>query len=349
MIESNKPIVSIITTFFNEEKYLDRCLTSISKQTYQNLEVILINDGSSDSSLTIAEKYCKDFTKYKLITIKNSGHAEARNIGVAEATGIYLTFLDADDALEPRMIETYVSTMVQENVDLIDGNYTHYNENYTILGERKWPAVFADIHTTKELIPELYKGNLQPVVWAKMFKADLAKEIKFDKGLWFDDWPFTLEYLHKANSVAFVEESLFSVYGRPNSITRRTLEPKRISDTYRIQELTALIHKRYGNYLVFKKTSFKMVLNTYIDNFIIFIIDEKLILNKWLILESFRENLSKLRLHIKNENIRASLKEQISMKLLSPFNEPTYHIFKLFFVFFKKNRLNKIKKIKQIT
>ena len=122
------PKVSIIIPVYNAEKYLKICLTSCANQTYQNLEIITIDDGSTDNSLSILQ----DFTKKHPITIKqqqNSGGSAARNAGLKLATGKYIYFLDADDCLFPNSIELLVTAAENSNADIVIGNYQTIDHN----------------------------------------------------------------------------------------------------------------------------------------------------------------------------------------------------------------------------
>ena len=118
-MKHNEPLVSIIIAFYNEEEYLERCLESVKNQTYKNLEVILINDGSTDSSLQIAESFTLFFKNVIIRTIKNSGLSEARNTGLDMMEGEYVTFLDADDELEKEMISICINKITEERSDLV--------------------------------------------------------------------------------------------------------------------------------------------------------------------------------------------------------------------------------------
>jgi len=113
-----KDLVSVIVPVYNVEKYLDECIRSILCQTYQNIEIILIDDGSSDSSNLICQKYKEKDSRIKVITKRNEGQAVARNIGIKEANGAYIYFLDSDDYIKPETIEKVLDYMKKNEADL---------------------------------------------------------------------------------------------------------------------------------------------------------------------------------------------------------------------------------------
>ena len=114
-----KTVISIILPVYNCEKFLSRCLEALLIQTYSNIEVLCINDGSTDKSLQILEQYAQKDSRIKVFSQENSGPAKARNLGLAKARGDYLMFCDSDDWYEPQMCECMLKTIELENVDLV--------------------------------------------------------------------------------------------------------------------------------------------------------------------------------------------------------------------------------------
>lgn len=316
MIESNQPLVSIIITFYNEEKLLSRCLQSVKNQTYKNLEVVLINDGSTDNSLEIAEKFRSDFDLFKIITIENSGHSEARNFGLKNTTGKRLTFLDADDELEPEMVSVCVQKMLENDVDLVISMFTIFNQNGVSEMVSGWKSRNKEVTKTKDLRYEMFNYGISENVWAKLFKSDLAKKIVFEKGLWFDDRPFMFEYLFVADTVSFVEDSLLKIHKRNVSITRRTIEPKRITDAHKVFELELKIAAKYAHDTILKEKIAKHYLSVLMDNYLIQIIENNEIDNLKLVRETFSNQLNRYNEIIKSEEIALKLKDVMILKLL---------------------------------
>lgn len=141
IITMKNELVSIIIPVYNGHKYLCNCVDSVLAQTYKNLEIILINDGSTDNSLDICKEYAKNDDRIKIVNLpQNSGQSYARNAGVKSATGTWIAFCDNDDSYEPEMIEVLVKNARENNVKISGcGNYRHEN-NQTIkcnLNDRK--------------------------------------------------------------------------------------------------------------------------------------------------------------------------------------------------------------------
>ena len=121
-------IISIIVPVYNVEEYLNECLDSIKRQTYKNIEVILVNDGSTDGSKEICERYCKNDSRFKLINQENQGLSETRNVGVRASIGEYIFFVDSDDVVKVDILEILLSFMA-EDVDIVGCSYSHQKED----------------------------------------------------------------------------------------------------------------------------------------------------------------------------------------------------------------------------
>lgn len=348
MTEKQHLFVSIIIAFYNEEDYLDRCLQSVQNQTYHNLEVILINDGSTDVSLQIAEKHSKSFNFCKVFTSENLGLSEARNIGLKNATGQYVTFLDADDSLEPEMIEQYAQAMVVHNVDLIIGNYASFSEDGKTEFETRWEKEVTTLKRTKQLIDKFYKHGVSETVWAKMYKTELIKEIDFIKGIWFQDRLFVLECLFISETVFFIDEKLLKIYRRNSSITRRILGPKRIVDMYRIFEMELNIIKKYDAFAEYGYRVAKNRIHFFMDTFMIQIIDRHEIIDINGVRKVFLECLNKFKSDIKRERINLNLKDKLILQLLKSPVFLGWNLTNTAIQILKKKRIKMIRELKNV-
>ncbi len=346
MIIHKQPLVSIITTFFNEEKLLERSLQSVKNQTYKNIELVLINDGSLDSSLEIAEKFKNEFDNCKIITIENSGHSEARNFGLKNATGEFLTFFDADDELEANMIEVCLNTILEKKTDLVISKFTIFNQNGNAEMVSGWKSRNQDITKTKDLQFEMFNHGISENVWAKLFKSSLAKQIVFEKGLWFDDRPFMFEYLFIAKNVSFLENSLLKIHKRESSITRRLLEPKRITDANKVFELELKIALKYGSDKILKDKIAKHYLSVLVDNYLIQIIEKKEIVNLFLVRKTFLDQVKELDKMLKFENIKICKKDFLMLKFLKLPSYFGWNFSNLIFQILKRKRIRGIKLLK---
>ena len=118
-MQNNKPKVSIIVPVYNAEKTIERCINALLTQSYNNIEIVCVNDGSSDNSFAILEKFRNKDSRIKIYTQENSGPAYTRHFAISQATGKYLMFCDADDWYENNMVECMVTTIEQENTDMV--------------------------------------------------------------------------------------------------------------------------------------------------------------------------------------------------------------------------------------
>lgn len=218
--------ISVIIPVYNAEKYLDRCIDSIINQTYKNIEIILVNDGSKDNSLNICKKYQKLDKRIKLINKKNEGVSIARNKGIEIATGEYLYFCDADDYLDIHALEYYYKEI--QNSDLIISDYYIVNENKNIKKSNSFPKNIR-IDTIKEidnlkisLLSNSYKhsnilngdytGEGLGFVWNKLFRKSIVDKnnIRFPKGIILcEDVCFIYKYLDNCKKIKLINKPLY--------------------------------------------------------------------------------------------------------------------------------------------
>ena len=125
-------VISIIVPVYNVEEYLEECLESIYHQTYTNIEVILVNDGPTDASRDICERFCQKDSRFKLINQENQGLSEARNVGVRASIGEYIFFVDSDDVVKVNILEILLSFMA-EDIDIVGCSYSHQKEELELL------------------------------------------------------------------------------------------------------------------------------------------------------------------------------------------------------------------------
>lgn len=207
--------VSVIVPIYNSEKVLSRCIESILNQSYKNLEIILINDGSVDRSIEIMREYQKLDSRIKIIDNKNNGVSETRNIGIRNASGDYIQFVDSDDYIELNMIEETLKVMSRENADLVmTGLFLD------IEGQNSVDAIIQTFEEKicidkKEIAREVLKrlnGTYVNSPVNKLYKRCIIEEnnINMDKNIDLgEDLIFNLEYLKFCNSVIFAKESYY--------------------------------------------------------------------------------------------------------------------------------------------
>ena len=213
--------ISIIIPVYNSEKYIEKCLRSVTAQTMSDIEIICVDDGSSDGSAAIMKKMAMTDSRIRVYEQKNSGPAAARNVGLTHASGKYLMFCDSDDTYNSKMCEIMHRKITENDVDLVCCRATVTSEDG--IAERKEGITYYSNYGLsgvydayeKEVIP---KVNV--LLWNKIFKRDIVVRfgISFPTGHKCDDDAFVFQYYAMINRVMFIEDTLYNYLQRKNSI-----------------------------------------------------------------------------------------------------------------------------------
>lgn len=209
---------SLIVPIYNVERYLEKCLFSLVNQTLKDIEIILVNDGSTDSSLLIAQSFSNKYKNIKIIIQENGGLSSARNTGIKNANSEFLAFIDSDDYIDLTMIERMYNTAILQNADIVvcDMKYVfNDHESFSSGGS------FISFRASEE--PELIGINNSAC--NKLFKSNLFDDVYFPEGLWYEDLA-TIPILYiKANKVVKIDEVFYYYLQREDSIAH-SLSPK---------------------------------------------------------------------------------------------------------------------------
>ena len=232
------PVISVVIPVYNVEKYLSKCLESITNQTYKNLEIICVDDGSTDKSQKILEEYSKKDSRIKILLQPNSGQGVARNRGIDEAAGDYIFFCDADDYLEQSAFEQLLSRIETTGADFVFFESNVFDDrNGNSVDNSFWGGGgYLDIFREKELfrysdIPILLFKAFAP--WNKFFRTSFLKEnnISFDENLRFEDVIFHIKALLLASAVTYCPYHLYNYrYFTSTSCTERFKNSKESLD-----------------------------------------------------------------------------------------------------------------------
>ena len=239
--------ISVIIPVYNVSKYLEKCLKSVLEQSYKNLEIILVNDGSSDDSLKICEQYEKKYSKIKLIDLeKNYGISYARNKGLLYAKGKYIIFIDSDDWLEINMIESLYNNLVKNNADMsICDYYINFEKKEKIHNLYCKEEIIAEKEKMyKYLLDNAFYGGY---LWNKLIKKDIIdnSNIKFDERVKVcEDLFFLSKVLENVEKIVYSpKEKLYHYRQRKNSA---------VNFSYSLKDMTKLIVLNYfieNNYI----------------------------------------------------------------------------------------------------
>lgn len=204
----NKNMISIIVPVYNVENKVNRCLDCLVNQTYKNIEMLLIDDGSTDNSGQICDEYAKKDKRIKVIHKQNGGVSSARNVGIKEASGKYLMFVDSDDYMEKNTCEIMADAIEKYNVDLIIASYnTVYNDK--IMKHICTEKIYKNISDIKDDFRLIYMDCFLNSPWNKLFKKEFITK-KFDENMrYFEDYYFVLDYMDNIKNLATIETPLY--------------------------------------------------------------------------------------------------------------------------------------------
>lgn len=210
--------VSVIIPVYNCEDYLERCLDSVINQSLEDIEIICINDGSTDNSAQILEEY-KEFYKFKVITQKNNGLSVARNEGLKAATGEYVAFLDSDDFVDENFYKELYEQISKADADIACASIIRENDN-----KSSYLVKYENIETVSE-IKEKFRLSGCPqynFVWNKLYKKSFLEEnnLKFIPGVIYEDMWFTPDVLEKANEIVSVPNTAYHYWKHKNTLIK---------------------------------------------------------------------------------------------------------------------------------
>ncbi len=212
-VENGGELVSIIVPVYNVENYLRMCLDSIEHQTYSNIEVLLINDGSPDSSGEICQEYVARDSRFHYFEKENGGLSDARNYGIERSNGMYLTFVDSDDWLSLTYVEDLYQAAIRNDADTVVSHYTIYNESDRNYYVHIWDDYYEKTCTGEELVLELPSLELNGYVyitsWGILFKKELFNNIRFPKGKVIEDSRTNYKLFFRSNKVAYIHKEIY--------------------------------------------------------------------------------------------------------------------------------------------
>lgn len=215
----HKPIVSVLIAVYNTEDYLVECLNSILNQTYRNIEIIIINDGSTDKSGELCQEYENRYSNITYVNKDNGGAAQARNIGIRLSKGEYITMVDSDDTINKKHIELLLNNAINNQADISVCNYYVYNDGRTTLRNHKPKYIkFTNVDAIKD---HLLEGSiLEPMICNKLFKRNLFTEygLWFPEGQMYEDSRNLYKLYYYANNIVFENNPTYYYRRRQGSV-----------------------------------------------------------------------------------------------------------------------------------
>ena len=227
-IGSNMEKISVIIPIYNVEQYLEKCIQSVLNQSYSNIEVLLINDGSTDKCPQICDELAKKDSRIRVIHKKNGGVSDARNVGINQAKGLYLTFVDPDDLIAIDMIELLHGTLLSNQCDISACGILRFNENEQPSNDLNQNVVRA--MTSDDAINDmLYQNKIVIAILGKLYRKDLLKSVKFSKDITIaEDADFNYRIFSQATSIVVNSSQKYYYLQRKGSAIHSSFSTKRM-------------------------------------------------------------------------------------------------------------------------
>ncbi len=208
--------ISIIVPVYNTQNYLAKCFDSIARQTYSNIEVIIVDDGSTDSSPEMCDEWGVKDDRFMIIHQTNQGQAAARNRGIDTASGKYIAFVDSDDYVSDNLIEDLYLAISQNNADISLCGYYEYHKNKTIVGGPMKNCVLNKEAALEELIKD---KEIKSFPWGRLFDKKLFDGIRFPVGRNYEDLAINYRLFYKASIICAIDEQLYHYQIREGSMS----------------------------------------------------------------------------------------------------------------------------------
>lgn len=223
-IKEKTIMVSVIVPIYNVEEYLEECLESIRNQTYTNIEVILVNDGSTDGSREICESYCEKDIRFRLINQENQGQSVARNRGFKESIGQYIMFVDSDDVVNTDVLEVLLPYM-KTDVDIVECEMTREKEAFFL---NKIPTIVFEGNSKEAILNCIAIKEVKFCAFTKLYRREIVEKIPFLEGYIYEDVFTGINYLNHIRKIIVVDYIGYYYRVRPNSTMTKSFNEKNL-------------------------------------------------------------------------------------------------------------------------
>lgn len=304
-----KPLISIIVPIYNVEEFLPKCIDSILKQTYENFELILVNDGSPDNCKEICMEYSQKDNRIIVINKENGGLSSARNAGIDYASGEYIGFVDSDDYIASDMYEVLLSNMLKEKVEIsICGRYYVYGVKNVVKHRQN---IYLKMSSEEAIKKMNTFGYYDVASWDKLYKKELFNGIRFPLNKLSEDWYTTYKLFDKAKSVIYDSTPKYYYRQRNQSITHS--KKVNYEPIYASKEVLNLVREKYPNSIDSAISAYVYANIGVYDNLILY--DKT---NKKDILNILKVVKMNYKIVIKNNELGLSRKVQLRLLRFSP-------------------------------
>ena len=211
----DQPLISVIVPVYRVEKYLDQCISSIVSQTYQNLEIILVDDGSPDRSGAMCDAWAEKDSRIRVIHQQNAGGGAARNAALDVAQGVWVAFVDSDDYIAPQML-THLYELVCRGADIAECGYVITEDDHASFEKAETEAVF---YTAEEaMLCHIHDTIFRQLIWNKLYRREVLKDVRFPVGTKIDDEYFTYRALGNAAKLIYSPRCCYAYRQQPQSV-----------------------------------------------------------------------------------------------------------------------------------
>lgn len=242
---AGKKLVSIIIPVYNMQKRLGRCIESLMRQSYRDIEILVVNDGSTDESLSICHRYAAKDNRIIVIDKENGGVSSARNAGLDRATGEYVAFVDSDDYVDACYIERLYGVACDTEADIVECGASIVDEKG---GEPHFLMSLVNVDCDNQHINEAFyrRNGLNDYLWCKLFKRELFENLRFSSLKCSEDFEILCYVLQKVNKIVGIEAALYYYVRNENSVGNERFSKKKM-DVLIAREKVYEYYKRLGN------------------------------------------------------------------------------------------------------
>ncbi len=236
-------LISVILPIYNVEAYLRRCIDSVIAQTYTNIEILLVDDGSPDGSPAICDEYAARDERIRVIHKENGGLSDARNAGIREARGRYVTVIDSDDYVTKDYVEVLYTAIQKAGCAIAIGSHEAIYDNGTVFDKSTGEDTVLTPQETLRRI--LYDDGVDLSAWAKLYDKKLFDTVEYPVGRLFEDAATTYLLIDRADAVAFISKPIYKYMIRGNSITGQSFSPRKMDLITSTEEMSTYVAEKY--------------------------------------------------------------------------------------------------------
>lgn len=219
-------LISVIVPVYKVEKYLDKCVESIVNQTYKNLEIILVDDGSPDNCPVMCDAWAEKDNRIKVIHKENTGAGASRNIGLKVSTGDFISFVDSDDYIDYNMYQ-YLYDLMTDDVDITECEYLYTSTLDSNFDDIEEECIIQTFDVEEAMKQHIINGYFQQVIWNKLYRKQVVNGVEFPEGYLIDDEFFTYKVIGNAKKLVHSSKVLYAYVQQDNSLMHIKYSPKR--------------------------------------------------------------------------------------------------------------------------